>query len=294
MTRLLRLSLKDLVGHKSRSIQNDAVANTDLHREVIVRGEGTTPMQRITNQVELGRAKLWYRLSQIQHGTFKGKPACLVIIDFNFNYDKTCSITNADIVVTFGSKLTEKPASKPVNEIDEIVPFATDLRWPRKATGPSSNVHLSNETRLGLKFGFEGFSIETPESTRGKQGEQTDSGWRITGGPIEIQKPVRSQRGYLWRISGNDFNNYPVPEDFSLGMIVQHNMVDFWIKVKIKGALRGILATGRASVKNWRQERPRLWRVQPKEGTPDLNEMILGETMKEKYEAHFEKFQFGD
>jgi hypothetical protein len=108
----------------------------------------------------------------------------------------------------------------------EIVPFATDHLWPRKASGPSSNVHISQETLWKLKLGVQGFNIETPEHKDGKEGERTDSGWRISGGPVLVKKPFPFQRAYLWRVSGNYANN-PVPEDFSLGMIVEHNMVDF-------------------------------------------------------------------
>ena len=116
-----------------------------------------------TEEEEFGKAKLGYSLNQVRHGMLDENSVSMIILDLNFNYDDTCAITRANITITFSSEMTEK-SDKPLDI--EVVPFATDLRWPKKALGPSSNVHLTDETLWRLKLEVQDFSIETLEKKK--------------------------------------------------------------------------------------------------------------------------------
>ena len=110
----------------------------------------------MATEEEFGKAKLGYSLNQVRHGMLDENPISLIILDFNFNYDYTCAFSRANITITFGSEMTEE-SDKPLDI--EVVPFATDLRWSKKASGPSSNVHLTDETLWRLKLGVQDFNI---------------------------------------------------------------------------------------------------------------------------------------
>ncbi|CEL09600.1 hypothetical protein ASPCAL12735 [Aspergillus calidoustus] len=186
----------------------------------------------------LGNARLGYGLKLVRHGIYEDRPSSLIVLDFDFNYDSTCAITRAQISIIFGSKITQESAEPPNVS---IVPFATDMRWPRKASGPLADTEISDQTTWKLNLGAQGYNIESPEFMRSISGKKTDSGWRIAGGPVFVNKPFPCRRGFLWTVNGHEFNRFPVPENFSLGMIVNHDMVDYWVQVNIEGSLRGVI-----------------------------------------------------
>lgn len=225
-------------------------------------------------EYKLGSARLGYGLKLVRHGLYDESPSSLIIFDFDFNYDNTCAITKADITIVLGSRVTEQSV-KP--KYGSIVPFATDMRWPSKASGPSSDTEISNETLWKLKLGAQGYSLETPENRQSVSGKKTDSSWRIAGGPVFVDKPFRCRRGFLWRVDGHEFNRFPIPEIFSLGMIVRHDMVDYWVKVKIDGSLRGRVRNSVANLRAWSSRRSTRWMIHPTESTAVLENDLVTE-----------------
>lgn len=226
------------------------------------------------SEYRLGSARLGYGLKLVRHGLYDESPSSLLIFDFDFNYDSTCAITKANITIVLGNSITEQSV-KP--KYGSIVPFATDMRWPTKASGPPSDTEISNETVWKLKLGAQGYSIETPENTTLVSGKKTDSSWRIAGGPVFVDKPFRSRRGFLWRVDGHEFNRFPIPETFSLGMIARHDMVDYWVKVKIDGSIRGKFRNSVANLRAWTSRRSTRWMIHPTESTAVLEKDLVTE-----------------
>ncbi|KAJ6098489.1 transcriptional regulator family: C2H2 zinc finger [Penicillium canescens] len=291
--RRLRLELDKFEKFQSLKREQLYMASSDVKATVAIPRSNEVPQ---FCEDKLGNARLGYGLKLVRHGLYDESPSSLIILDFDFNYDNTCAITKADITIVLGSRITEQPV-KPT--YGSIVPFATDMRWPSKASGPSSDTEISNETLWKLKLGAQGYSLETPEKRQSVSGKKTDSSWRIAGGPVFVDKPFRCRRGFLWRVDGHEFNRFPIPEIFSLGMIVRHDMVDYWVKVKIDGSLRGRVRNSVANLRAWSSRRSTRWMIHPTESTAVLEKDLVTE-MQGRYRKIFTKLpsehegDFGD
>lgn len=257
-------------------------------------------MGETVDEQSLGQAKVGYSLIRIRDGVLKkenkdhqeyyqdaakaAEHASLVILNFDLDYDDNCAITHACIIVTFGSEMTENTSPPPGIE---IVPFATAFRWPRKASGPATSLRVTNGVTRKLRLGVHGFDLETPEWHHDTEGYMADCGWRITGSPLFVDKPFRWRRGFCWRVTGNKINRFPVPEAFSLGMVVKHSMVDYWVTVKIEGQLRGVVTNGAAKVASWRPRQQIRWRIHPEESDEVIDGALLETEMKAEYKKIF-------
>ncbi|PWI64552.1 hypothetical protein PCL_09565 [Purpureocillium lilacinum] len=272
-------------GHEPRGIRRvDATvreASPQIHPDDAPTGLYTTEHDSPEDESRIGDARISYTCNPIIHGLYREKPASLIIFDFDLNYDNTCAITRADIIITFGSSITDQ-LIRPHDV--EIVPYATRLLGPKKACQEVSDAtHTGSSATWRLKLNVSNMGMELPERADTISGTRTDSGWRLVGGPIFVDKPFRVRRVFRWRLTGHEFNRFPVPECFSVGMTVQHNMVDFWMKVRVEGALRGVVTNGMAKLSGWKTHHPNGWRVQPKRIERDINQSLLMREMQGKW-----------
>ncbi|KAJ6437026.1 purine-cytosine permease [Purpureocillium lavendulum] len=266
---------------QARALLPDEVDCSRIHPDDAPTGLYATEHDSPEDESRIGDARISYTCNPIIHGLYREKPASLIIFDFDLNYDNTCAITRADIIITFGSSITDQ-LIRPHDV--EIVPYATRLFGPKKACQEVSDAtHIGSSATWRLKLNVSSMGIELPERADTISGTRTDSGWRLVGGPTFVDKPFRVRRVFRWRLTGHEFNRFPVPECFSVGMTVQHNMVDFWMKVRVEGALRGVVTNGMAKLSGWKTHHPNGWRVQPKRIERDINQSLLMREMQGKW-----------
>jgi len=243
---------------------------------------------------QLGDATVNYTCHPVMHGKFDNHPASLIVIDFDLDYDDTCAITHAQFLITFGSRrTTNHPKDDSADTPSVEVPYATKLRAPIKATQPlppgASPTTIQNQTTWRLKVDVVGVvGLETPETSRTTSGSRTDSGWRLVGSPVFVNKPCRSKRAFRWRLTGHEFDRFPVPERFSLGMVVRHDMEKFWMRVDVKGSLRGIVKNSSANLFKWDTPGKGWWVPMPdmlQEKATVIDQKLLEREMGERWEV---------
>jgi hypothetical protein len=241
-------------------------------------------LSRSVNTWKIGDAKLNWRFYDVLHGHLDGQPASLIVLRIDFGYNRLCAITDASVKVVLGNKVTEDPAAKEPEKYDsKTVPFATEVLFPQTAKGPPSNIQWKSGRRWRLVFGLGSFSVETPEFSSEKQGEQTDNAWLLSGHPDFAYRPFQWQRCFNWDLNGDRTKIYPIPRRIFLGMVLQHNLEEFSVDVLIQGKLRGIIANGKSVFANWRQLQPRTWDVVPIESTQELDLLMLRKLMMKRY-----------
>lgn len=252
-------------------------------------------IDQTAEDMTLGQARLGYNLIKVCDGIFsehqmemkresinhssihvRHQNVSLLIFEFSFKYDETCTITNADICITFGSDCTEKAGNPPLSM--DIIPLATDHKWHQTFSGSGTNLRVCKDVKWNHPFAQHNTSLE-PTSPQGN-----NERWRIAGSPLSNNnQPSSQQRGYLWQVSGNELSRHPIPEKFSLGMIVQHDMVDYRATVQIKGQLRGQMDNGLTKVANWRPKQETRWMLHPQKSNETLDGTVLGKVMKRRY-----------
>ena len=199
----------------------------------------------------------------IEYGRFRNKPACLIVIDVRFLYNKKYQMKSANIKLTF--------SKDPDDSTDDVsFPCTTDAYGPTEYFGSVESV--SNTQSVGLATPGTIASYGIPTATIGSTSVRTKTQqWQIQG-RRHLPKQGPSQT-YSWTISDNDLSSFETfPRAVTLWMIIEHDNTPFSAEVHMEGKLRGHMAmnvvSGLSSYYHDRKEVSKT--LIPEEFVPDL------------------------
>lgn len=199
--------------------------------------------------LSIGKARIEGAFSNIAYCSFKGKPACLVVIDLDFGYHEGCLFKDAQIRVNIGSESQSDGSEKAEHDVQSVSSPKTVLQFgPRDQYGDikSSISHVSQEFaggHIGNEF------IKGPEFKFGRRMTLVqESRWQIHG------RGDRMPRGqtYTWSVFCNKVARKDVtldktfPRKTSVWMVVEHENKRFHADIEVAGRRCG----------DWR---PRFW-----------------------------------
>lgn len=192
-----------------------------------------TPHTPACSPVELQKAGIESTFRTIEYGTFRDKPACLIVIDVRFVYNKKYQMRSANIQFTFN-----KDPSSSTSDIS--FPRTTNAYGPTDSFGDVESVSSTQNICLNTPGTVVGCNL--PTATIGSSSVRTQNQkWQIQG-TRQIPKQGPSQT-YNWTIFDNDLSSFDsFPRDVTLWMIIEHDNMPFYANVHMEGKLRGHMA----------------------------------------------------
>ncbi|MCJ1439422.1 hypothetical protein MMC27_008816 [Xylographa pallens] len=184
--------------------------------------------------VELHKARIESAFRTIEYIEFRDRPACLIVIDVRFIYNKKYQMRSANIEIAF----RKDPDS---STIESSFPCSTDTYGPTEYFGDTESI--SNTQNVNLTTPGTIASYGLPTATIGSSRVQTQNQkWQIQG-TRQLPKLGPSQT-YNWTIYDNDLSSFEsFPRSVTLWMIVEHDNSPFYAEMHMDGKLRGHMAT---------------------------------------------------
>ena len=235
-------------------------------------------------QTLIGKARVGYRLTKIQDGVFENEPASLLIFRFELTYDERCPIRNVDVDFRLRG-VTQEEASQRGTTLGQD-PSASPVCWPKEARGPCAKTEIEFVNEWQLEVGYGGFSVKTPRHSSKRCSTRTDSGWRINGNSMEDSKPIPGWHRFQWTVRGHEFNRFPVPRIFDLGMVVTHDGRPFDVDVYVDGDLNLF-----SDFLRWHDSKPKRFPIEPDKGDGVFDEDMLSAEMVLRYKKRLESWK---
>ncbi|MCJ1388513.1 hypothetical protein MMC18_001360 [Xylographa bjoerkii] len=222
-----------------------------------------TPHTPACSPIELHKARIESTFRTIEYIDFRDKPACLIVIDVRFIYNKKYQMRSANIEITFGKDLDSSTD-------DASFPRTTDTYGPAEYFGDTESI--SNTQNVNLTTPSAIATHGFPTATIGSSSVRTrNQKWQIQG-TRQLPKQGPSQ-GYNWTIYDNDLSSFEsFPRAVTLWMIVEHDNTPFYAEMQMDGKLRGHMATNVASrLSSYYQDKKEVSRTLAPEGfVPEL------------------------
>lgn len=202
--------------------------------------EGTPAFRPLS----IGKARIEGTFSKIAYCTFKKKPACLIVIDLDFEYHNGCLFKDARIRLTIEneSRRESDGTEKAENCIPSVSSPKSVLQFgPRDHFGITKPIvaHESYE----FAGGHVGNSVITgPEIKMSRRSTVVqECRWQVQG---RADREPRSQI-YTWSAFGNKIASKDVasdkafPRKLSVWMVVEHGNERFHADIEVTGRRRG-------------------------------------------------------
>ena len=187
----------------------------------------------ITSRCRLGEASIEGNFASVQYGTYNGRPACCMVIDFRLVFQPSSTIDWAKLQFRFGSSNTEANETQ-ISNVFFPVELTGQCDTSQDIKGVSSNVGVGSP---GAKAGV---------AMSKQQARITKRRWRLQGTTEEHGGDYDT---FCWKIFENSLSEDSVPRNFRTGMIAylpsgynlgtEHD-VDFWVDISIEASLRGL------------------------------------------------------
>ena len=194
------------------------------------------PNEPACSPVELHKARIESTFKRIEFIDFKEKPACLIVVDVRFIYNKNYQIRSANIEVTF-SKDQNSSAD------GSSFPRTTDTFGPMEFFGDTESISLTQNVDLTTPGTIAQCGLPTAKYNSLRVQTQKQK-WHIQG----TRGKEGSGQSYNWSIFDNDLSDFDsFPRAVTLWMIVEHDNMPFYAEMCMDGKLRGHMAMNAAS-----------------------------------------------
>lgn len=192
------------------------------------------PHTSASSPVELGKARIESSFRTIEYITFREKPACFIVIDVRFIYNKRYQMRSAKIQLNF---------SKDGDDANGVAsyPRTTDAYGPTDSFGDVESISTTQDVGLQATAAFPGYKL--PTATFGSSTTRTrNQQWQIQGMRPEAKQGAG--QSYQWKVFDNDLSSFDsFPRTVTLWMIVEHNHMPFYGDMHMTGKLRGHMTT---------------------------------------------------
>ena len=171
---------------------------------------------------------------KIEYGQFKGRPACLIIVDVRLVYPPDNTIDRAKLEFQFGTDSEHNICSEDHDFAQNAKAPISKVFAPELMEGlPTCSKKTTNHD-IKPKFQGLGFKID-PGGAGGETTAFKEYRWRVLG-RREEQNGIYDTFG--WNVYQNEASEDSVPRQVRLGMIAFHEHQPFWVNVNIEGSTR--------------------------------------------------------
>jgi hypothetical protein len=218
---------------------------------------------------ELGNWGAQSRVVHLQHGSYQGRPATLLVFDFQFLFteDKGSGrFVKAEIQITFEAEPVQEKSSQR-HVIGSHVPVVRNVS-PKLLEGPHTMVHRIKEAEFSTKLGASGGPIpiqaELGMGWIDKKRFEERHRMKIVGRPFSSEEHQENHRA-LWTLLENASQKEGIPTGVKLATIVEHGGGPFLGTVSLGASTRsGLKLFGRP----WSKPCPLIFRPNIILGTP--------------------------
>ena len=190
--------------------------------------------ESVASRHNIGTASIDSEFYKIEYGQFKGRPACLIIVDVRLVYPPDNTIDRAKLEFQFATDGEQIICS-------EDHGFAPNTKAPiSKVFAPElmegSPTCSKKTTRHDIKPKIEGLSFKLDSGGGGAETTAfKEHRWRVLGRREEHHGIYDT---FGWNIFQNEASEDSVPRQVRLGMIAFHQHELFWVNVNIEGSTR--------------------------------------------------------
>ena len=192
--------------------------------------------ESIVSRHRIDTASIEGDFHRIEYGQFKGKPACLIIVDLRLAYQPSSTIKGMRIEFQFG-KDSKEPMTSPTptqTTTATYIPPISKNFYPDELVGETDYSKIKKHSNIKPEIGGMSFKVSTggggSHVTTTKQHR-----WRVQG-RTEEHNGVYDTFG--WRIFENTESENSVPRKVRLGMVAFHEHQPFWVETTVEGSLR--------------------------------------------------------
>lgn len=193
------------------------------------------PHTSASKPVELHKARIESTFQKIEYSTFRGKPACFIVIDVRFIYNKKYMMRRANIQVSFSKDRDDATD-------DASFPRTTNAFGPIDSFGDVESKPTVKNAGLDVDAGLPGSKVNFGVSTTQTKTQR----WQIQG-----TRPAAKQgdgQSYNWTVFDNDLSSFDsFPRTVTLWMIIEHDNTPFYADMYMEGKLRGHKTTNAVS-----------------------------------------------
>ena len=210
------------------SYRREKKSSEPAHRMEASEGES------VASRHKIGSASIDCEFYKIEYGQFKGRPACLIIVDVRLVYPPDNTIDKVKLEFQFAKDGEQNLPSE-------------DLDFAQNKNNPISKVfapemiegmpkHTTKLTHHDIKPKIECLSFKVDTGGGGGQTTATkEYRWRVLG-RREEHNGIYDTFG--WNIFQNEVSDDSVPRQVRLGMIAFHQHQPFSVNVNIEGGTR--------------------------------------------------------
>lgn len=201
------------------------------------------PHTSASSPVKLRKARIESSFRTIEYVTFRNKPACFIVIDVRFIYNKQYQMRTANIQVNFSKDRDDAVG-------DASYPRTTDAYGPTDSFGCVESITTTKNRELQATAAVPAPMPNTRiggTATIGSSVTRThDQQWQIQGTRPEAKQGAG--QSYQWTVFDNDLASFEsFPRTVTLWMIVEHDHTPFYADMHMSGRLRGHTTTNAVS-----------------------------------------------
>ena len=172
--------------------------------------------------------------SRIEYGQFKGRPACLVVIDLMLVYQPKNTIKGMEIRFQFGKDDTLTSSYEDLDQ-KTVEPTISQILFPRDLQSVATYSRVTKHSNI--KPAFSALSVHASAGGGGKHSATPKNHrWHVQG-RTDDHDGIYDTFG--WDIFENEISSDSVPRHVRLGMIAFHEHKRFWVDTTVEGSIRG-------------------------------------------------------
>jgi hypothetical protein len=133
---------------------------------------------------------------------------------------------------------------------------------------------VTDSHRLAPKIQANGIGLELGSIEGGERFTRKDESWSIQGS--------KSENSHSWILIGDRTRAFPLPFEFRVGAIVEHQTNPFILTIKIKGGLGGFWFDKRYAVVSWLSQKSNRSLVRRKQSGKFLSVEMLNNSVQAK------------
>ncbi|KAI3320727.1 hypothetical protein HD806DRAFT_505978 [Xylariaceae sp. AK1471] len=195
----------------------------------------------LATQEHIGKTSYSAYVNHIQYGTFSGRPACLLGLDFSFRFPSLSAgrFSSAEIEVTFEKALnTSKPSLRSTDaSLDPIVAnFAPKhMIGQVKERESSRALELEIPVTFGVPFGSVGLTASWSKTT-----SFTEEGrLEILGNLAQDDEHDEGANSVQWDLNENKVSKEGIIRSFRGVVLLYHQPQEaFWMRVSVKPVVK--------------------------------------------------------
>ena len=190
--------------------------------------------ESIATRHKMGTASIDCEFYKIEYGQFKGRPACMIIVDVRLVYTPDNAIKTTKIELQFAKDVAQTLSPEGPKYAQNTKAPISKVFAPKYIVGMPINIHVSKHHHIRPKLQGASFKIDV-----GGGGSKETSihpyMWRVVG---SMEEHNGIDDTFCWKIFENQRSKDSVPREVRLGMIAFHEDQPFCVNINVSGSTR--------------------------------------------------------